>query len=246
MSDSIAVTESELPALFTQRMAFSLAAATLLLGALSGWALASADSVLPLPGVVSGGSLPLWVAEVALIVTIFIAPLMFELDFEIKHTRWLLGRALFAALWQGITLSFFLMVASRVTPIESSRILLSATYLSFAALCLFLTAAALRRYFSAISFIWCVALPVATYFLVELFIFSPGGNKGWSHSTGAPADALRAATHWILSLSPPTALMGALQGALPDGSDFSATVPLIVLGLISAGLAMSISRSSKI
>jgi hypothetical protein len=246
MPDSAATIDESLPALFTRRMAFSLAAGTLFLGALSAWALAVPGSWLPLTGVISASALPLWVVETSLLVTIFIAPLIFEIEPDSRQTRWLLGRALFAAVWQGITLSFFLMVASRVTPVESSRILLASTYLAFVALALFLLAAAMRKFFSALSFAWCVALPVGTYFLVELFLFSPGGSKGWAQSTGAAADALRTATHWILSLSPPTGLMGALNGILPGGSDFSATIPLIVLGTVSICLTFLISRASKI
>ena len=145
-----------------------------------------------------------------------------------------LARALFFAAWQAAVLGLFLLVASRLEPVDTLAIVRTMTVLASAVALGILLAARWPSAYAGLVFLWAVALPLSCYLLTEIFLDLPAGAKGWNASRpdGAGFYTLIAAS---LKASPCTAAVGALKGSLPGLKEFgwSAT------GLFVAGTSIA-------
>ena len=196
------------------------------------WAMA-APGTLPLAGAASVRMLPYLTIALAASLAALTAPVLMDAD---SAPGLNLGRALFAALWQGGAFGFFLMLDARLTSLNTGGMLRAAVWLSLVALCCLLLANVLRRAYMGLVFFWICALPVGIYLLAELFMISPAGSSGWTQASGPQAQAIRAFVSQMLSLSPATGAAGALSGVLPDGSPYAAGWPMAVLAVIDVVL----------
>ena len=245
------------------RMAALLAATVLLEAGVACWALGAGGLKLPLSGAIPVEVLPQVLGGLALTLAVFFAPLFFpprekrEESSEERGAAWpmrgprfsflsslssFLVPAAFAAVWQAAALSFALLVLARITPVASASILQAGVWLALCALASILLAQLFPRAFAGAMFIWLVALPVSGYFLVETFLSSPSGASGWSQAAGGQAAVLRSLMHWVLSLSPGTALCGSLTGVLADGSVWAWKGPFLLLCILNALLAWPVLR----
>lgn len=231
--------------LLPPRLAAGLALITIVHVLLLGWSLAPAGSV-PFAGLVQMRTLPYLMCAWAAALIVLSAPLLLPENEDAETPVNLhLGRALFAALWQGAVSGFFLMIAARLTPLNPAGILLASAWLSAVAFtCLLITAVSCRAY-AGLSFFWLFALPVCGYLLAELFLMSPAGNSGWQQSSGPQAQAIRGFLHALLSFSPATGAAAALTGSHLDGSVYSGTGSWIALGVINAILLWRLKRGSR-
>jgi len=244
-------------------MALLLAATALLEAGVACWALGAGGVKLPLSGAIPVDILPQVLGGLALALAIFFAPFFFPAevrkeDREVRSgqavlkahsslltSRFSLGHAAFAAVWQAACLSFGLLVLARLTPIPSLSILQAGVWLALCALASILLARLLPQAFAALMFIWVVALPVSGYFLAEAFLSGPGGASGWGQAASVQAGALRSLMHRILSLSPGTALCGSLTGFLADGSVWAWEGPFLLLCILNALLCWRVVRRGE-
>jgi hypothetical protein len=222
-----------------------LAATVVIEAALLAWALGAARLKLPLGAVIPVPLLPRMLCGVALALAVFSAPLLWHGHPAHEHGRgaraMLLVRAAYAAAWQALVLGFLLLVLARLAPLAAGSILQASVWLGLCAFAVILLALLVPRAYAGLVFIWIVAVPVCVYMVAEVFIVSHGG-VGWSDATGPQADTLRAATHWLLSLSPGTALDGALTGILADGTDFAWVLPFVHMCILDVVLAWFVAR----
>ena len=233
-------------------MTVLLAASALLEAGAACWALGAGGSRLPLSGAVPVEVLPQFLGGLALALAVFFAPLFLgtlplregvgggpgapspcPLQRGESGTPTLLVPAVFAAVWQAAVLGFALLVVARLTPLAPGSILQACTWLALCALASILLAQLCPRAFAALMFAWVIALPVSGYLLAEVFLSGPGGAGGWNQAPGARAATLRAILHWLLCLSPGTALSGTLTGALADGSVWSWPGPFLLLCILN-------------
>ncbi|MCY3024037.1 MAG: hypothetical protein NTW87_34085 [Planctomycetota bacterium] len=225
------------------RMTCVLAATALVQASVATWALGPGLLKLPLAGVVSAGTVPLLLGGVAMVLAVFTAPLLLGAsDPGWDTARWTLARASVAAAWQAAVLGFMLLAVSRLTPVDSRGILLACTWLGLCALMSILLARLAPWAFAGVMFFWACAVPVCCYMVAELFLAGPGGNVGWSQATGPHVQGLRATVHWGLGLSPGTSLAGALTGVLPDGTEYAAGVPFMLMCMIGGLLGWGVVR----
>jgi len=243
------------------RMTVLLAATALLEALVACWALGAGGFKLPLAGLLPVDILPQVLGGLALALAVFLAPFFFppplnctagvppvdtvSLREGAVEGPLLLGHAAFAAVWQAAALGFALLVLSRLTLLTSASILQAGVWLALCALASILLAQLCSRAFAGCMFIWIVALPVSGYFLAELFLSGPGGASGWSQASSLQAAALRSLMHWLLSLSPGTALSGLLTGVLADGSAWSWRGPFLLLCILNALLAWRVLRLAR-
>jgi hypothetical protein len=222
-------------------MALALGAVALLEGLCCCWAIGAFRSWAPYSGTVPLESLPHILCGLAVVLAAFIAPLIVRPGAEVPLKSWALD--LFAALWQGTAFGYFMMVSARLVPIEPTGIFLSSLWIALFAYCCLSFARAFPSAYAGIAFIWVVALPVADYMLVEIFLSSPAGNKGWQPEMAAPIYSL---VHALLNISPGTAIAGVLDGYLPDGAPAAPAVPMLLLLAICVGsVGTSIWRERK-
>ncbi|MGD0089556.1 MAG: hypothetical protein ABSE73_06510 [Planctomycetota bacterium] len=233
------------------RMAVLLAATALLEAGAACWALGAGGLNLPFSGAIPVELLPQLLGGLALALAVFCAPLFFSilplragegggpsapspypLPQGERGTSALLGPAFFASVWQAGSLGFALLVLGRLTPLAPAGILQTCVWLALCALAGVFLAQLCPRAFAGIMFTWIIALPVSGYFLAEAFLSSPGGAGGWTSASGG----LRGLLHWLLSLSPGTALSGALTGLLPDGSVWAWKAPFLLLCILNGVL----------
>ena len=148
-----------------------------------------------------------------------------------------LAPAVFVAVWQAAALGYFLLVASRLAPLEAAGAVRSLLAVGAA---LWLAAALARRFpraYTGVVFLWAVAVPVGCYLVAEVFVSTPAGAVGWRQAAGPGAEALRAVVDWLLSLSPGTAAVGTLSGVLPGGGS---------CGWLEAGVFCAVSLSATL
>lgn len=234
---------SPLQPLLPLRLAGGLAFAAACHALLIGWALAAPGS-LPLAGMASVRVLPYLVCALASVLAVLSAPLLLGEE-NAARPGLLLGRAAFAAIWQGGAMGFFLMIAARLTPLNSGGIARASLWLSAVAFTCLLLASVARRAYAGLSFFWLFALPVCAYWFAEIFLMSPAGSSGWQQASGPQAQAARACVRALLSMSPATGAAGALTGVLADGSDYGIW-PLTALAAIDLIMAWRILRSVEV
>ena len=228
-----------LPPRLAGGMALIAAAHALLLG----WALA-APGTLPMAGMTPVRVVPYLMCALASAIAALAAPLLLGEDNAVPGAV-RLGRAAFAALWQGAVAGFFLMIAARLTPLSPAGIARAAGWLAVVAFTCLLLAGLARRAYAGLSFFWLFAMPVCGYLWAEIFLITPVGNSGWTQSTGPQASAMRAFVHGVLSISPATGATGALTGVLFDGSEYALGWPLASLALVSVILSWRTLRAGK-
>ncbi|HEY3322752.1 MAG TPA: hypothetical protein VGP72_20010 [Planctomycetota bacterium] len=229
--------------LLSARLTICLAIIAILHALLICWVLATSGSIVPLAGLASPAALSFLACALASILALLMPPFMFPVEGPASESSLtLLQRSIFSSLWQGAVFAFFLLLASRLTPLNSAGILCAAAWIALVALCGNLLTLLWRKAFAGLAFFWLFALPVCCYMLTEVFLMTPSGSSGWQQARGPAAEALRLLVHGSLSLSPASSAAGALTGLLPDGSPYAATMPLTVLAFIDAALAALLLR----
>jgi len=146
-----------------------------------------------------------------------------------------LARAIFFATWQAAVLGFFLLVASRLEPVDSLAIVRVMAVLACTVAFGILMASRWPSAYAGLVFLWAVALPLSCYLLTEIFLDLPAGAMGWNASRpeGAGFYRLVAAS---LKVSPGTAAMGTLEGSLLGLKDFGwSATGYFVMGASIAG-----------
>ncbi|MFH0939770.1 MAG: hypothetical protein V1899_10915 [Planctomycetota bacterium] len=207
----------------TLRLTLALGLVALAQSVLACWILALPGSWLPLAGIVPLTLLPQTLCGAAVGLAAFIAPfLCSDKDrFEIKKVG-------FAATWQAVFLGYLLLVAARLVPLENAEVCLAALSLAVSALVFIWLAALWPRAYAGIIFVWLVGLPVFAYMLAEIYLWS-AGRTIWSREPGA---LVYPCAHWLLALSPGTAVVGSLTGLLPDGTASSSITFLLFMSVI--------------
>jgi len=224
-------------------MALALGAVAALEGFVACWVVGAFRSWAPYSGAVPLESLPHVLCGLAVVLAALIAPLIVRPD---QKGRSAIVLSLFAALWQGAVFGYFMMVAARLVPIEPSGIFLASVWIALFAFCCLSLAQTLPSAYAGIAFIWVVAVPVAGYMLVEIYLTSPAGSKGWQPES---TSAIYSFVHALLNISPGTAVAGVLDGYLPDGVPAAPAIPLAILGIVCAGTLCSFiwrERKSRI
>ena len=219
----------------TRRAAAALGLAALAEG-LAAWWVLSSSAPLPLAGTVPAALLPQVLCGVALALAVFSAPFIAR-----NSGRFRFAGAFFAAAWQALMLGYFLLVSARLAPLENENILQATAALALLAAAVILLAALAPRGYAAAIFIWLVGLPVFGYMLAEVYLWSTGGTaEEWRPET---ARAAYTCVHWLLNLSPGTAMIGALEGRLAGGEPPATGVFLIFMGAVVAVLALAEKRN---
>jgi len=231
--------------MLSRRATIVLCVLTLLLAAVTCW------------GVAPAGSLPaFWVADAALAahlisgfalaLAVFAAPLIFSRD-ELRgeSPRLHLAKSALAALWLGVASAFMLLAAARVSAVSNAGIAQAALWIAFTAWVSIQLSRIKPHAALGALFFWIFGLPISAYMLAELFLTGPNAGTSLADSSAPQANALRAALHWILNLSPGTAAIGALTGTLADGSAYSTWIALSAMAIFVAGICASSLRLRK-
>jgi hypothetical protein len=237
-------TKSQPVRLLSARTAVALAGVTLLQSAVACWALTEPLAWLPFSGLLPLSILPQTLCGVAMGLAAFMAPLMISQDETQSSWKQLLARDAFKAAWHAIVLGFVLMVCSRLVPLEAENVLRPLLLVTMSGLTFALLARVLPQAYPGIIFTWLVALPIVAYFFAEIFLSTPAGDRGWAESTGWAADAARTTMHWLLSVSPGTAAVGALNGYLADGTAYSTFASVLLFGGVTLILVLALVRQS--
>jgi hypothetical protein len=222
------------------RLAVLLSVVGLAEGAIVCWGTVPAQAWLPFSGAVPAALLPDIVVGSAIAFALLIGPLLAAKDTEPplglplskgeKDTELRIEQAAFAALWQALIAGFFLQVTARLAPLDGGGILLAAAVILGVALAAALWAALLPRAYAGLAFAWAVGAPVSAYMLAEVYLWAVGGIV-WRVGEPAP---VQACVHWLIALSPGTAAVGAIDGALADGSGCENVVFLLAVAIASA------------
>lgn len=230
-NDSAEVRAPVLPA----RAVVCLALQTLAYSVLTLWSL----ELLPISGTAWVGqfSLPVAYAIAGVLGTAFLAPWMSG-----EAPRPVL-RALFTALYQAVVLIFFLRLAGRLSPQPASAAWEAGAWMFQIALALFAVARLWPGAFAGVVFAWLVALPVFAYMLAELTLVGSGGVSWQEQMRGEHTQGAVLLVRGLLQVSPATAVMGALNGNLPDGSVGLFGWPMVGLGIFNAGLLWGMKRA---
>lgn len=220
----------------TPRLTLALGVVALVQGALACWILASPGSWLPLAGIVPLAVLPQTLCGVAVGLAAFIAPFLHS-----EGERFRVEHAWFAAVWQAMVFGYLLLVAARLVPLENAGIFLAALSLAVSALVFVWAAELLPRAYAGVIFVWLIGLPVFTYMLAEVYLWSTGRTL-WSAEPEAP---IYTCVHWLLALSPGTAAIGMLTGYLPDGTPPSPIAFLLFMCAVGAVLMVGLRRLNR-
>ena len=205
------------------RLAAILALAALVFGLATSWIAGGLGAWLPYSGAIPLTSLPHFLCGIAVALAVLLAPLTSTAN----APKLSLTQLAFASLFQGAMFQFFLMVTARLVPLDPAGIALSATALALFAFCCLLLSDVLPRAYTGVMFFWVLVLPLICYHTADVFVYGPGGSKGWQAESSAPIFAL---THAMLALSPGTAIAATLDGALLDNSP---TLPGLTFGLLA-------------
>ena len=131
-----------------------------------------------------------------------------------------MGRSFYWGAWNGAALGFFLLVASRVEPLENGAVLRCQLVVFGTLMLAALLAVRLPRHYAGLTFFWCAGLPLICYMVAEVFLGTPRGSGSWSLVQGGPGQQLHTLVSWALTSSPGTASAGALNAGLADGTAF--------------------------
>jgi hypothetical protein len=223
--------------LLTLRAAIVLGLAALAEGLAAWWVLAS-SAPLPFAGTVPAAWLPQVLCGVAVAAAVFSAPFLAENKQPLS-----LARVFFSAFWQAAALGFFLLVSARLAPLEDLNLLSALAELALLAAALILLAALKPRLYPALAFLWLIGLPVLGYLLAEVYLWSAAGAAGeWQPQT---AHGAYTCVHWLLNLSPGTAVLGSLTGSLADGAKPAGTMFLVFTGMLTALLSWRQAKAGK-
>ena len=219
------------------RSTLSLCAVTLLLAAWTWWTVASAASV-PAFWLGSAPLAPHLIAGFSVVIAAFVSPLFFT-QVELRSDGgWIfLGKGAYAALWLAVAAAFMMTAAARIAPVNASGIIGATLWIFGVAFIALTLTRLLPRAAPALLFLWIIALPIAAYMLVEVFLTSPAGGSGLAESAAPQAAALRTASHWMVNLSPSTGTLGALTGTLPFESEFSPLLAFAEIAMLAVFLA---------
>jgi hypothetical protein len=223
--------------LFTPRLALSMGAIVVLQSALLMFVIANPK--FPFPGASAIEQLPAAICAISLVFALFWAPFLMKGTISFGQ---MISSAIFASLWLAVVLAFFLMISARLTPVDGMGIFLACAWMFLFAMSAVLLAQCARRAYAGVIFFWVFALPVCAYLLAEIFLISPAGNMGWTQAESSKAYAMRACVHWMLNLSPGTAIAGMLNGVLADNSETSRAIPFGVLTFLNANLIVLLRR----
>ena len=198
------------------------------------WLLAPSRAWLPLSGAVPLNLLPHFLCLLALALAVLMAPgLAAEtlggrgVEKDVWPAHVFFARACAAAGCQGLFLNYLLMIAGRVTPLDLAVSSCASACVALVALVCMLLTRIVPLAFSGIVFGWMIALPVFSYMLAELSASSIDA------SAGSGSQRLHVCIHWLASLAPSTAIIGAVPGILPEGAQAPDAWPWLTLcGLI--------------
>jgi hypothetical protein len=220
------------------RSTLSLCAVTLLLAAWTCWTVASAGTV-PAFWLGSASLAPHLIAGFCIVLAAIAAPLFFSQTELINDAPWIhLGKAAHVSLWLAAAAAFMMMTAARVSPINGSGIVGATIWIFSVAFTAIVLNRIAPRVANSILFVWIIALPIAVYMAVEVFLTSPAGGSGLADSNAPQATALRTAARWMLMLSPSTGTLGALTGTLPFDNEFSPAITFGELFTLTIFLAL--------
>ena len=161
-----------------------------------------------------------------------------------KESRQVGARALFTGCWLAATSLFFLLVASRLTPVESEHLLQAALVLAATATLAAAFAAFFPQAYTGLVFFWALALPFLAYLLTEMFLGMPQGALGWGRGTAPETLRLKSCVHALLEFSPGTAMVGLVQGHLPGGGEmgWNAALKFVAFCGLLSGMAVWVRR----
>lgn len=241
--------------MLSRRATFVLCAFTLLLGAWTCWAVAPAGTV-PAFWAADAALAAHLIAGFGLALAAFGAPLIFAKE-ELRDDalRDGMAKSALAALWLGVAAGFMILAAARVSAVGDAGIAQASLWIAFTAWLSIELSRVMPRAALTVLFFWIVAVPISGYMLAEIFLSSPAGGAGLADSAAPQARALSAVLHWMMSLSPGTATVGALTGTLADGSAYSSTgaivwmivlaIPLVARGIRKAAAPLAASAAKN-
>ena len=191
--------------------------------------------------------LPYALVGLSVTLALVFAPLWIDvadlMDLKLKSLRMeLLVRAAFVGVWQGAACGYFLLVASRVEAVASGALVRCVLIVAATSILAALLAATRPRAYGGFVGLWAVGLPFLCYLLVEVLLTTPGGASGWTGPSGHPA--VQSTVNWILSLTPGTAAVAALNGKLVSGAPFAWTNTAAFLAMASCLGGLSVWRSA--
>jgi hypothetical protein len=234
--------------LLDRRGAWVLSLVALAQAALACWVLAGPKEGVPLSGLPPAQLLPRVLCGMAVVLAALAGPFFNSSGAESGRAA-RLPRALFAALCQALMAYFFLLVCARLEPLENGGLALAALWIGLTALIGALLPPLLPRAYPGVIFVWLAALPVLAYMIAEAVLSSAAGSSGWNALTGREAEAARNLVRNLLSFSPGTAAIAALDGQNADGSEAAGVAPLVCMALLAAAalatLALRMDRRRK-
>lgn len=205
-------------ALITRRLVWSLGAVAL------GQALVVSAAALGAPAWLPGGAalqpavLPGLLAGTAVALALLLAPAWGEAAHAHETRRAFLIRAGFVGCWQAAACAYFLLIASRMTPVDAGGLTRASASVGLCAMLAVLLAGCWPRAYPGVALFWAVGAPMGAYLVAELFRSTPPGYMGWSANPSAEAATLRTWVDALLRVSPGTATVGQLEGQLPGGA----------------------------
>jgi hypothetical protein len=188
-------------------------------------------------GTVSVSLLAHVLTGVLILLLSLLAPFLIGTQSEDESLRHRLTRMVYLSLWVAVLEFFVLLVASRITPLETLAMLKTTAMVAFLSITLQLLAATFTRAYTGIVFLWMVAMPVSAYFMAEIFLMSPAGGRGWQEVSSPEIQTLHDTLHRLLNLSPGTFILGIFDGKHVDNSAIRWGYPLT---LFTAACLLSI------
>jgi hypothetical protein len=231
---SIAKAENSL---LSRRGAIVLCLVALVQAAVACFILIGQQPGVPLSGMIPAVILPQVLCGLAVILAVVAGPFLCE-----TRAAALLPRAMFAAMCQTLIAYFYLLVCTRLEPLETDGLILATLWIALMALIGILLPALLPRAYPGIVFCWLGMLPVMAYMIAEAVLSSPSGGNGWHALMIPEAGSVHGLVRGILAYSPGTAAIASLSGVLADGSEYSATMPLVVTSVLAIVLSLFVLR----
>ncbi len=205
------------------------------------WAVLGPWPALEMSKVLGPSSAPGTLVGFALAWSAVLAPLWFARTAEADPWN-PIYRSMFLGGWQGAALGFFLLVASRVVPLDLSGSLQALLVVSISTIFFVLLAAKGEQLYLGLAFFLLAALPMGAYLLAEVFLATPAGAMGFGKGATQEALRLRTIINLMLSFSPCTAAIGALHGKLVNGTPWGWVQTTLYAGvgsIICLGLGWS-------
>lgn len=226
--------------------------------------LAAPSSGLPFSGIVPLETLPFFIGGLAVVLAVLIAPLSgaarnseIRPEDEPIHSTKMFANAILSAMWQALILAYFLMVSSRLVPLDAGVIARSAAGLLFFAFICLLLAHLVPKAFAGIIFFWVIAIPTFCYIMLEVFLSSPTNKTMWDSADDVPVSAVRTLIGWLLNVSPGSGMMSTLASErsrslsalgpleellkaarIPEEAAYAGNIPLYIMMTLSVVLML--------